>query len=134
MVRESSRLVATRFFAWRLAIGLVILDVHPNTMMVARPKVAILTREYPPEIYGGAGVHVDYLARALASRVPLTVHAFGADRPDDARPPVRSYRPWDALRADAPYAAALETISVDLAFVAGVDGASLVHSHTWYAN
>ena len=96
--------------------------------------VAILTREYPPEIYGGAGVHVDYLARALASRVPLTVHAFGADRPDDARPPVRSYRPWEALRSDAPYAAALETMSVDLAFVAGVEGASLVHSHTWYAN
>jgi alpha-maltose-1-phosphate synthase len=79
-------------------------------------------------------VHVDYLSRALASRVPLTVHAFGADRVDGEGPAVRSYRPWDALRGDAPYAAALETMSVDLAFVAGVEGASVVHSHTWYAN
>ena len=79
-------------------------------------------------------MHVDYLSRSLAPLVPLTVHAFGAERPDGATPPVRSYRPWEALHEDAPYAAALETMSVDLAFVAGVDGASLVHSHTWYAN
>ena len=79
-------------------------------------------------------MHVDYLSRALAKRLRLTVHAFGADRPADGEPPVVSYRPWEALTGDAPYAAALATMSVDLAFAAGVEGASLVHSHTWYAN
>ena len=53
------------------------------------------------------------------------MHCFGADR-DGAK----AYRPWDALAGNA----ALETMSVDLAMTAGVDGAQLVHSHTWYAN
>jgi alpha-maltose-1-phosphate synthase len=85
----------------------------------------LLTREYPPEVYGGAGVHVEYLARELRELVDLTVHCFGADR-DRAK----AYRPWDAL-AGRP---ALETMSVDLAMTAGVEGTELVHSHTWYAN
>ena len=85
----------------------------------------MLTREYPPEVYGGAGVHVEYLARELLDLVDLTVHCFGADRPD-----AKAYRPWEALKGNA----ALETMSVDLAMTAGVDGAELVHSHTWYAN
>ena len=88
-------------------------------------RVALLTREYPPEVYGGAGVHVEYLARELRDLVELTVHCFGADRAD-----AKAYRPWDAVRGNA----ALETMSVDLAMAAGVDGAHLVHSHTWYAN
>src|SRR6186713_1050616 len=132
MVRESSRLVATRFFAWRLAIGLVILGVHPNTMMVARPKVALLTREYPPEIYGGAGVHVDYLARFLAAHVELAVHCFGKPR---SAPEVRgTYQPWDALAGKEPQALALQTLSVNLAMVKALAGAQLAHTHTWYAN
>jgi len=48
----------------------------------SRLRVALLTREYPPEVYGGAGVHVTYLARELASLVDVTVHCMGADRPD----------------------------------------------------
>jgi starch synthase len=88
-------------------------------------RVSLLTREYPPEVYGGAGVHVEYLARELHELVDLTVHCFGADRPD-----AKAYRPWEALAGNA----ALETMSVDLAMTAGVDGAQLVHSHTWYAN
>ena len=48
----------------------------------SRLRVALLTREYPPEVYGGAGVHVAYLARELASLVDVTVHCQGADRPD----------------------------------------------------
>ena len=50
----------------------------------------MLTREYPPEVYGGAGVHVEYLARELRELVDLTVHAFGAEREGG----VRTYRPW----------------------------------------
>jgi starch synthase len=99
----------------------------------ARPRVALLTREYPPEVYGGAGVHVEYLARELARLVEVTVHCFGADRPA-GDPPVVAHRPWDILAGDAPHAAALQAISVDLAMAAAVADAQLVHSHTWYAN
>jgi len=91
-----------------------------------RLRVALLTREYPPEVYGGAGVHVTYLARELAPLVDLTVHCQGADRPDAV-----AHRPWDLL-ADANQA--LQVISTDLSMTAAVGTAQLVHSHTWYAN
>jgi starch synthase len=93
-------------------------------------RVALLTREYPPEVYGGAGVHVEYLARELEPLVDLTVHAWGAPRDD---PAVRSYVPWDALAGKAPHLAALQAMSVDLLMAAGVEGAELTHAHTWYA-
>ena len=95
-----------------------------------RLRVAMLTREYPPEVYGGAGVHVEYLARALAGLVDLTVQCQGADRPAGS-PPVVAHQPWDKL-ADANDA--LRVISTDLAMTAAVSGAQVVHSHTWYAN
>ncbi len=100
--------------------------------MTDRPRVGLLTREYPPEVYGGAGVHVDELSRALAGLVDLEVHCFGAERDDPLV--AASYREWDALAGDAPYRAALGIVSADLAMVAGVEGVDLVHSHTWYAN
>jgi len=93
-----------------------------------------LTREYPPEVYGGAGVHVEYLARELVSRVDLAVHCWGADRPADVVPRVVAHRPWDALAGAAAWAPALQTLSVDLTMAAATAGADLVHSHTWYAN
>ena len=89
-------------------------------------KVAMLTREYPPEVYGGAGVHVEYLARELAERIEVEVLCFGADRPG-----ARAFRPWEAAEKGGP---ALATISVDVALAADIGGADLVHSHTWYAN
>ena len=96
-------------------------------------NVALLTREYPPEVYGGAGVHVEYLARELAKLVDVRVHAWGQERPG-AQPPVSAYTPWDALGGSAPHLAALRAMSIDLAMAAGTDGADVVHSHTWYAN
>jgi starch synthase len=97
-------------------------------------RVALLTREYPPDVYGGAGVHVEYLARELARLVDVTVHCWGAPRPADWRPPVVAYEPWDALAGSAPHLAALRAVSIDLAMSASAEGATLVHSHTWYAN
>jgi starch synthase len=98
-------------------------------------KVALLTREYPPEVYGGAGVHVEYLARELARLLDLTVHCWGDERPVVAGgPAVRAYRPWGALTGPGAHAAVLEAVSIDLAMAAGAEGAGLVHSHTWYAN
>jgi alpha-maltose-1-phosphate synthase len=91
-----------------------------------RLRVAMLTREYPPEIYGGAGVHVDYLSRELDRLVDLTVHCQGSDRPGAV-----AHQPWDRLAGANP---ALRTISADLSMTAAVAGADLVHSHTWYAN
>jgi starch synthase len=91
----------------------------------------MLTREYPPEVYGGAGVHVEYLARALAGHVDLTVHCQGADRPAGQRPPVTAHQPWDKLAGAND---ALRVISTDLAMTASVSGAQVVHSHTWYTN
>jgi alpha-maltose-1-phosphate synthase len=91
-----------------------------------RLSVALLTREYPPEVYGGAGVHVEYLARQLAGLVDLTVHCQGADRPGAV-----AHRPWPAL---AGANGALQTISTDLSMTAAAASADLVHSHTWYAN
>jgi starch synthase len=91
----------------------------------SRLRVALLTREYPPEVYGGAGVHVEYLARELDRLVELSVHCFGADRAGAV-----AHRPWEDLRGNP----ALEAVSVDLAMAAAVGDAQLVHSHTWYAN
>jgi alpha-maltose-1-phosphate synthase len=95
------------------------------------PSVALLTREYPPDVYGGAGVHVEHLARELRSRVDLSVHCWGEPRDE---PGVVAHRPWDALSEPMPEAAALQALSIDLAMVAACRGAALVHSHTWYAN
>src|SRR5450432_4251031 len=95
-------------------------------------KVALLSREYPPEIYGGAGVHVEYLARELGSLVELSVHCFGEAR---SLPEVRgTYKPWGLLDGEAPELAALRTLSVDLLMAKAVQGTELVHTHTWYAN
>ena len=91
-----------------------------------RLNVALLTREYPPEVYGGAGVHVEYLARQLAGLVNLTVHCQGPDRPGAV-----AHQAWDHL---AGANQALQTISADLSMTAAVGSADLVHSHTWYAN
>jgi alpha-maltose-1-phosphate synthase len=91
----------------------------------SRLRVALLTREYPPEVYGGAGVHVEYLAAALSRVVDLTVHCQGADRPTAI-----AHRPWPQLSAANP---ALQTISAELTMAAATGGAQLVHSHTWYA-
>lgn len=95
-------------------------------------RVAILTREYPPEVYGGAGVHVEYLSRELAGLVDVEVHCFGEPRRSDLV--AATYRPWPAIDSAAPHDAALRTMSVNLLMATGVAGADLVHSHTWYAN
>jgi len=90
-------------------------------------RVGLLTREFPPDVYGGAGVHVDFLARQLRLRLDLTVLCMGAERPDalafaeqDSRFPLAN--------------PALHVLSTDIAMAAACDGLDLVHSHTWYAN
>ncbi|MFF5173159.1 glycogen synthase [Micromonospora sp. NPDC000089] len=91
-------------------------------------RVDLLTREYPPEVYGGAGVHVEYLARELRRLADVRVHCFGAPR---GEPGVTAYTEPPGL---AGANAALATMGVDLEMAAGCAGTDVVHSHTWYAN
>lgn len=95
-------------------------------------RVDILSKEFPPEIYGGAGVHVAELSRVLAPLVDLNVRCFGAPRdPDFHGATVKAYPvPEELSSANA----AVQTLGVDLGMVGDVSGADLVHSHTWYAN
>ncbi|WP_399933807.1 glycogen synthase [Streptomyces kanamyceticus] len=90
-------------------------------------RVGLLTREYPPDVYGGAGVHVEFLARELRSLVDLDVHCWG----DGASDGLVRHRAWSELDGAND---ALRTFSVDLAMAAALAGRELVHSHTWYAN
>jgi len=91
-------------------------------------RVDIVTKEYPPEIYGGAGVHVTELVSALRSRMEVQVRAFGEAR-DEAD--TTSYAvPAGLAEANA----AVQTLGTDLEIVGDVAGADVVHSHTWYAN
>jgi starch synthase len=97
--------------------------------------LVLLTREYPPDVYGGAGVHVEYLSKELAKLIMVEVRCFGAPRRSPSPSlTVRAYEPWGALAADDPASIAIPTISVDLAMTADLQEASLVHSHTWYTN
>ncbi|HVE64534.1 MAG TPA: glycogen synthase [Mycobacteriales bacterium] len=95
-------------------------------------RVGLLTREYPPEVYGGAGVHVEYLARELAGLLDVDVHCFGEPRDDPLV--TRTYQPWDQITNSSPHSAALRTLSVDIAMAGHLGGVDVVHSHTWYAN
>ncbi|HLL69674.1 MAG TPA: glycogen synthase [Micromonosporaceae bacterium] len=95
-------------------------------------RVDLLTREYPPDVYGGAGVHVEYLARSLRPLADVRVHCFGEPRtPPHDLPGVTAYADPPGL---AGANAALRTMGVDLAMAAGCAGTDVVHSHTWYAN
>ncbi|MFB9236897.1 glycogen synthase [Plantactinospora siamensis] len=91
-------------------------------------RVDLLTREYPPEVYGGAGVHVEYLARELRAHADVRVHCFGGPRTE---PGVTAYADPPGLAGANP---ALRTMGVDLEMAAATAGADVVHSHTWYAN
>ena len=95
-------------------------------------RADLLTREYPPFVYGGAGVHVAELAAVLRRRVDVRVRCFDGPRSgDDAVPGVTGYSvPGGLGEANA----ALQTLGVDLEMAQDVAGADLVHSHTWYAN
>ncbi|MFZ4895187.1 glycogen synthase [Plantibacter sp. Mn2098] len=91
-------------------------------------RVDLLTREYPPEVYGGAGVHVAELVKSLRTELSVTVRCFGEDR---AEPDTVAYRPpTELIGANA----ALTTLGTDLVMAQDVAGADIVHSHTWYAN
>ncbi|MEO7123957.1 MAG: glycogen synthase [Lacisediminihabitans sp.] len=91
-------------------------------------RVDVVTREYPPEVYGGAGVHVAELVRSLRSDIDVVVRCFGLPRDE---PDVYNYLVPAELAGANP---SIATLGVDLQMAQDVAGADLVHSHTWYAN
>ncbi|HEV2638922.1 MAG TPA: glycogen synthase [Actinocrinis sp.] len=94
-------------------------------------QVGVLTREFPPDVYGGAGVHVEFLARELRALTDVQVHCWSSAKAEDDPPYVHRHAAAESL-ADANEA--LRSLSVDLAMAASVADCDLVHSHTWYAN
>jgi starch synthase len=93
-------------------------------------RVDLLTKEFPPEIYGGAGVHVAELTAALraGTDAEVRVRAFGADR---SEPGVDSYRAPAGLETAN---GAVATLATDVQMIPDIEGTDIVHSHTWYAN
>ncbi len=99
-------------------------------------RVGLFTREYPPNIYGGAGVHVDYLSRELAKEISVEVHCWGSQNFDEANLHVRGAQPWEAITngTHAKFKGALEALSLNLTQVQSLTGIDLVHTHTWYTS
>src|SRR5690625_421730 len=97
-------------------------------------RVDMLTREYPPHVYGGAGVHVAELARVLRSRVDVRVHCFDGPREEGGPGDDHGVRGYGPVAELAGTNHALQTFGVDLAMADAVRGTDFVNSHTWYAN
>jgi starch synthase len=91
-------------------------------------RIDLISKEYPPAVYGGAGVHVAELVKVLRKKIEVKVRCFGEERNETD---TFSY-PLPADFNDAN--GALQTLAVDLSMVSDIAGADLVHSHTWYAN
>ncbi|MFM9082952.1 MAG: glycosyltransferase, partial [Actinomycetota bacterium] len=89
-------------------------------------RIGLLTREWPPEVYGGAGVHFDCLVRELRRLATVAVHCFGASREGAVGHGV----PLSLAGANP----ALETLGVDLEMVRATAAVDVLHSHTWYTN
>ena len=99
-------------------------------------KVALFSKEYPPNVYGGAGVHVEYLSRALAKRMDVEVRAFGNDAPIAGNPAVRFYPEWPEAKRDTDprFAGAVDAFERSLRMAKDRIDADLVHCHTWYTD
>jgi alpha-maltose-1-phosphate synthase len=97
-------------------------------------RVALFTNEYPPHVYGGAGVHVEYLSRELAARVPVEVRCFGEQDVQEPNLRVKGYGAWSEAKKDTDprFGGALDAMYRSLAMAKDNLDASIVHSHTWY--
>jgi starch synthase len=99
-------------------------------------RVGLMTREYPPNVYGGAGVHVEYLSRELARTIEVEVHCWGDQSLDEGNLHVRGGEPWPLISEGAPekYNTALEAMSLNLAQQKSLGKIDIVHTHTWYVS
>jgi starch synthase len=99
-------------------------------------KVAIFTKEYPPYVYGGAGVHVEYLARELARLVPVEVRCFGDQAGHEGDLTVKGYPLWDEVKrnTDPRFVGAVDAFARSLVMAKDTLDADIVHCHTWYTD
>lgn len=99
-------------------------------------RVGLITREYPPNVYGGAGVHVEYLAKELARKVDVDVHCWGTQRSDEGRLQVHGEIPAPEIvgNSEVKFKTALEALALNLAQMKLLGAIDLVHTHTWYAS
>jgi glycogen synthase len=99
-------------------------------------KAALFTNEYPPNVYGGAGVHVEYLSQALARRIAVEVRCFGDQRIDTPNLVVRGYPKWTGAseNTDPRFGGALDAFHRSLAMAKDTIDADVVHCHTWYTD
>ena len=99
-------------------------------------RVGLMTREYPPNVYGGAGVHVEYLSRELAKRIDVEVHCWGDQFLDEGNLHVRGAQPWSQITqgTQEKYKTALETLSLNLAQMKPLATIDIAHTHTWYVS
>ena len=98
-------------------------------------KVCLLTNEYPPHIYGGAGVHVDYLSRELAKTIDVDVRCFGDQHFEKGRLKVTGYElDPSKFTCPKPLRSAFGAVRRCIDFNTTNIGADLVHCHTWYSH
>ena len=99
-------------------------------------RVGLFTKEFPPDVYGGAGVHVDYLSREMAKKIAVEVHCWGSQHSDNGNLHVRGAEPWEEITngTDAKFKTALEALSLNLTQVKALTDIDIVHTHTWYAS
>lgn len=99
-------------------------------------RAGLFTREYPPNVYGGAGVHVEYLSRELAKKIDVEVHCWGDQQADEGRLHVHGQQPWNEISngTEGKFKAALEAFSLNLTQVKALRDIDVVHTHTWYVS
>ena len=97
-------------------------------------RVGLMTKEYPPNVYGGAGVHVEYLARELARKIEVEVHCWGTQSDETGNPSVHGEEPPAEITAGTAekFKAAVDAFALNLSTMKELGGIDLIHTHTWY--
>jgi len=97
-------------------------------------RAALFTREYPPHVYGGAGVHVEYLSRELSKLIEVEVHCWGEQHSSTGSLDVVGAEPWAEITSGSTgkFKGALEALSLNLTQIKALEGIDVAHTHTWY--
>ncbi len=97
-------------------------------------KVTMITKEYPPYVYGGAGVHVRHLVNELRKTISVDVRCFGEQNIEEKDYKVKGYPLLEKLKGNPKISKVLQTLSVDLSIVNDVLDSDIIHTHTWYTS
>ena len=99
-------------------------------------RVGLFTREYPPHVYGGAGVHGEYLSRELARKISVEVLCWGEQHSDQRNLHVQGLEPWSEITqgTQGKFKGALEALSLNLTQIKALAGIDIAHTHTWYVS